>query len=157
MSDKHLIDKIENYCVRCRTRPGVYSCANCDGHNIFCDQCDFYVHSISSKQQHQRSHISSISVFDKHETKEKSQSGQNFFKSYNNNNYNFEKGINASPNQLNDSNNLTITNHNVINHSKHRTNPKTLYDITSKSINKFSLKSLEKENRSISIEKLYDR
>jgi|LauGreDrversion4_2_1035121.scaffolds.fasta_scaffold1058009_1 hypothetical protein len=155
MSDNsYLITKKEDYCVRCKTRLGIVICQNCDGFN-FCEQCDFYVHSISSKKQHQRTMISPVS--DKQEIKDKSESLPNFYRVNNN--------INQSINNDNQTIYLSHTNsmppydinHINVNHSRISTNPTTLYDLTTRSMNKLSLNTLGSHYRSNSNEKLYER
>ena len=153
MSDgKHMLTIQENYCVRCRTRPGVYSCSKCDANNNFCDQCDYYIHSMSSKKNHQRIHLSKIIPSDRHDTDQNYYSGQNFNKS----SYKLEN------NHIKSFSNLPLDNQslislNAMNPSRLSTNPQTLYDLTSKSINKFNLNSQDKLFRSSGNEKLYDR
>ena len=147
----YLLQKQEEYCVRCRSRPGVFSCSICDGLN-FCDQCDYYVHSVNSKKTHKRTHISMLP--DKYEAKEViSHSGQNFFQK-SHNKESFE--VNNKSLVLNNTNSFN-PDQNVASHSRMSTMPTTLYDITNKSINRFSLNSLERNPRSTSNEKLYER
>ena len=156
MSDNsYLITRKEDYCVRCKTRLGIYSCQNCDDF-IFCEQCDFYVHSISSKKQHQRTLISN--VLEKNENKDKSESVPNFYRVNNN----INQSINNDNNQtiyLSHTNSMPPFELNPINinHSRISTNPTTLYDLTTRSMNKLSLNSMTSHYRSTSNEKLYER
>lgn len=148
----YLIKRHEDYCVRCRVRPGIFNCADC-GELNFCDQCEFYVHSINSKKCHRRTHISQLpEVFRRPD--EDFQQEQNVYNSQNLSHH-FDNPVNKSL-VFNHTNSFHEANiYNVANHSRMSTNPTTLYDITNKSINKFNLE--KSHTRSSSNEKLYEK
>ena len=45
---------IDTLCNRCKTAPGNIACQECSPFNIFCTNCDTYIHSLPSKRQHNR-------------------------------------------------------------------------------------------------------
>ena len=156
LDNSYLLHKKEDYCVRCKTRPVLFICSNCADLNNFCEQCDYYVHSINSKKSHRRSHISNIS--NEQLLNENSYSGQNFYANNRNNSYNLDHTKSLVLNNTNSFKQNENNNYSINNNSRVSTNPHTLYDLTNKSINKFTLIPSEKPtSRSTSNVKLYEK
>ena len=44
----------QQLCNRCRVKKGEYFCNECNPFNIFCSNCDTFIHSLPSKRNHQR-------------------------------------------------------------------------------------------------------
>jgi len=47
-------------CQRCKQKESVFSCIVCDSFKLLCTKCDNYIHSLPSKQAHQRLAILTI-------------------------------------------------------------------------------------------------
>ena len=44
----------QQLCNRCKVKQGEYFCNECSPFNIFCSNCDTFIHSLPSKRNHQR-------------------------------------------------------------------------------------------------------
>ena len=53
-STSNIDSEIKNICNRCRVEMGEFICSECSPFNIFCLNCDNYIHSLPSKRNHSR-------------------------------------------------------------------------------------------------------
>jgi len=106
-------------CQRCKEKESVFSCIVCESFKFLCTKCDNYVHSLPSKQAHQRlALVSSNKTSEKHANRDDSrilnvnravadEENTNNISNYLNNNYNNNNNIN-NLNSLNTNNSFDL-------------------------------------------------
>ena len=119
---------IKNICNRCRVEVGEFICSDCSNFNIFCLNCDNYIHSLPSKRNHKRvpyknsMNSNIINSVTQDNTINNYLSQSNFDNNYNNNQFNVNENVSKSNqsflfqsgNQIQSNNNI-IDNNNINN------------------------------------------
>ena len=53
----------QSLCNRCRIKQGEFFCNECSPFNIFCSECDTFIHSLPTKRNHQRELITQKLIY----------------------------------------------------------------------------------------------